>query len=159
MQERLHLELPRARIPEQLLGTERWGPWRVDVQALTAILSLWTYNFKKAFDSLHKKGEFVFVIGPSHRYRNVYRQWISRYSPDNPVFITPNMLKYAGNSDDLHRAEYVGQSLPYSDPVMSTTSKSQHPEIDNEQDQSGENAEYIGYQYKSHAKRYTSLVK
>lgn len=159
MQERVHLELPRAIIPEQQLGKERWGPWRVDVEALTAILSLWTYNFKKAFHSLHRNGEFVFVIGSSGRYHDVYREWISRYNPDNPVYITRNMMRCAGNSDDLHLVEYVGQGLPFSDVVIAREPKSRHPKIEDEQRESEDTVEYIGYQYKSHAKRYTSLVK
>ena len=154
MQERVHLELPRAIIAEQILGQERWGPWRVNVEALTAILSLWTYNFKKAFISSHTNGEFIFVIGRSCDYKDIYQNWISRYTPENPIYINPNNLKYAGKTMDLHQPEYVGRDLPFSDPIADLKPKSEHPK-----NVSDEYSAHIGYQYKSLVKRYSILIK
>jgi len=169
MQERVDLSLPRATIPEQIGGQERWGPWRVNVEALKAILSLWTYDFKKAFDTGHKNGDFVFVIGATRTYGRIYLDWITRYSPDNPIFLKPNLAKYAGNVDDLQLVEYIGHEMPYSEPLIELKSKYGDKSWDDRRSATVEpwevredaneiNEEYIGYRYKNHAKRYTDLT-
>src|SRR5579871_2142418 len=115
--------MPRAKFHEEIYGKERLGPWRVDDWTIEAVLSLWTYQFKKEFNRDHVSPEdFIFVLGSAHEYNDIYRKWISRYSPENPVYINPNLTQLArryGEREgrELHEFGYVGHPLPSQDPI------------------------------------------
>lgn len=143
--------MPRATFLEQISGTERLGPWRVDIDKIEALLSLWTYQFKKEFKRVQGAlADLIFVIGPSKDYNDVYGKWISRYSPINPVYINPNLTQLAMREEyrdpkELHEFIYVGYNLPSRDPIRARAHKHQIAKgtVDTRPPW-----EYIGYRYK-----------
>lgn len=151
--------MTRAKFIEQIHGKERLGPWRVDHLTIKALLSLWTYQFKKEFDRNHvSPNDFVFVIGPANEYNEIYRKWISRYSPENPVYINPNLTQLARREGkregrELHEFAYIGHSLPSQDPIKSRAHKH---EIARKSVVTRPPWEYIGYQYQSLLPEYMS---
>ena len=123
---------------------EKWGPWQLDTAKLKALVSLWAYNFKKSTRApshrVNPLQGFYFVIGPVIIYEKIYKQWITRYSPQNPVYMTSASM-VALRTDAIN--EYcVGALLPGA--MLKDVVASTRPPKDLKQDRE---AEYIAYHY------------